>query len=304
MTVPNASQPELNANLAGTVNLGDLPIARMGFGTMQLPGPGVWGMPRDPQEARRVLRRAVDLGVNYLDTASFYGPLVSDALIVEALYPYPAGLVIGTKVGAWRGSDKSWVGEARPEQLKTSVEDNLDRLRLEQLPLVHLRYNEWAGVPFEDSLGAMIEMRQAGKIRHIGLSGVSLEQIVAAEKLAPIASVQNLYNLADRSDEPTLEYCDQHGIPFMPFFPLATGSLGREIGPLSAIARKHNVTPAQVALAWLSARSPQMVLIPGTRSVAHLEENIAAVAVQLDAEEQQALEESAEIASAWTTPHR
>jgi len=304
MTVPNASQPELNANLAGTVNLGDLPIARMGFGTMQLPGPGVWGMPRDPQEARRVLRRAVDLGVNYLDTASFYGPLVSDALIVEALYPYPAGLVIGTKVGAWRGSDKSWVGEARPEQLKTSVEDNLDRLRLEQLPLVHLRYNEWAGVPFEDSLGAMIEMRQAGKIRHIGLSGVSLEQIVAAEKLAPIASVQNLYNLADRSDEPTLEYCDQHGIPFMPFFPLATGSLGREIGPLSAIARKHNVTPAQVALAWLSARSPQMVLIPGTRSVAHLEENIAAVAVQLDVEEQQALEESAEIASAWTTPHR
>jgi pyridoxine 4-dehydrogenase len=304
MTVPNASQPDLDARRAGTVILGDAPIARMGFGTMRLPGPGVWGMPRDPQEARRVLRRAVDLGVNYLDTASFYGPLVSDSLIVEALYPYPAGLIIGTKVGAWRGSDKSWVMEARPEQLKTSVEDNLNRLRLEQLSLVHLRYNQPSGVPFEDSLGTLIELRQAGKIRHIGLSGVTLEHLRAAEKLVPIASVQNLYNLVDRRDEPVLEYCTQQGIPYMPFFPLATGSLGHDVGPLSAIADRHHVTPAQVALAWLCGRSPQMILIPGTRSVAHLEENIASLAIQLDAEEQRALEDSAETASGWVPPHR
>lgn len=219
MTSQNENKKELNARQAGTVTLGDAIISRMGFGTMQLPGPGVWSEPRDPQEARRVLRRAVELGINYLDTASYYGPLVSDRLIVEALYPYPVGLIIGTKVGGWRGSDKSWIVETRPEQLKTSVEDNLDRLRLEQLPLVHLRYAEHAGVPFEDSLGAMIELRQVGKIRHIGLSGVTLEQLIVAQKLVPIASVQNLYNLLDRRDENILEYCSQQGIPFMPSSP-------------------------------------------------------------------------------------
>ena len=304
MTVPNTNESELNAGRAGTVSIGDAPIARMGFGAMRLTGPGVWGMPHDPQEALRVLRRAIDLGVNYLDTASFYGPLVSDSLIVEALYPYPEGLVIGTKVGAWRGSDKSWIFEARPEQLKTSVEDNLDRLRLEQLTLVHLRYNQPSGVPFGESLGALIELRQAGKIRHIGLSGVTLEHLLVAEKLVPIVSVQNLYNLIDRRDEQVLEYCTQHSIPYMPFFPLATGSLGREVGPLVSIAERHHVTPAQVAVAWLCSRSPQIVLIPGTRSVVHLEENIASLAVQLDTEEQRALEESAELASGWTPPHR
>lgn len=297
MTFQNENKKELNARQAGTVTLGDAVISRMAFGTMQLPGPGVWGEPRDPQEARRVLRRAVELGINYLDTASFYGPLVSDRLIVEALYPYPAGLIIGTKVGAWRGSDKSWIHETRPEQLKISVEDNLDRLRLEQLPLVHFRYGEHAGVPFEDSLGAMIELRQAGKIRHIGLSSVTLEQLTAAQKLVPITSVQNLYNLVDRRDENILEYCSQQGIPFMPYFPLAMGNLGREVGPLTTIAQRHHATPAQVALAWLRARSHQMVLIPGTSSVAHLEENIASLAIQLDAEEQRALEESVEVAS-------
>ncbi len=211
--------------------------------------------------------------------------------------PYPAGLIIGTKVGAWRGSDKSWIAEARPEQLKASVDDNLDRLRLEQLPLVHLRYAAHAGVPFADSLGAMIELRQAGKIRHIGLSAVTLEQVTTAQKLVPIASVQNLYNLVDRRDENILEYCSQRGIPFMPFFPLAMGTLRSEVGPLTAIAQKHHATPAQIALAWLRVRSPQMVLIPGTRSVAHLEENIASLTINLDAEEQRTLEESAEIAS-------
>jgi aryl-alcohol dehydrogenase-like predicted oxidoreductase len=163
MTFSNEGARQLNAQKAGTVTLGDAIISRMAFGTMQLPGPGVWGEPRDPQEARRVLRRAVELGINYLDTASYYGPHVSDRLIVEALYPYPAGLIIGTKVGGGRGPDKSWIAETRPEQLKTSVDDNLDRLRLEQLPLVHLRYAAHAGVPFEDSLGAMIELRQQGR---------------------------------------------------------------------------------------------------------------------------------------------
>ena len=297
MPFHDESKQELDASQAGTVTLGDVTIARMAFGTMQLPGPGVWGAPRDPQEARRVLRRAAELGVNYLDTASYYGPLVSDRLIVEALYPYPAGLIIGTKVAAWRGSDKSWIPETRPEQLKTSVDDNLDRLRLDQLPLVHLRYAAQAGVPFEDSLGAMIELRQAGKIRHIGLSSVSLEQLTAAHKHIPIASVQNLYNLVDRRDEHILDYCSQQGIPFMPYFPLAMGGLGRAVGPLTTIAHRHHATPAQVALAWLRARSRQMVLIPGTSSVAHLEENIASVAIRLDAEEQRELEESAEVAS-------
>lgn len=293
----NENQQILNVSLAGTVSLGEAVISRVAFGTMQLPGPGVWGEPRNPHEARRVLRRAVELGINYLDTASFYGPLVSDRLIVEALYPYPAGLVIGTKVGGWRGSDKSWIAETRPEQLKNSVEDNLGRLRLERLPLVHLRYAAHAGVPFEDSLGAMIELRQAGKIQHIGLSAVTLDQLVAARRLVPVVSVQNLYNLVDRRDEAILEYCSQQGIPFMPFFPLAMGNLGRGVGPLTTIAQKHHATPAQVALAWLRARSPQMVLIPGTSSVAHLEENIASLSIQLDAQEQRALEESAEVAS-------
>ncbi len=303
MTFQSESKNELNASQAGTVTLGDVTISRMAFGTMQLPGPGVWGEPRDPQEARRVLRRAVELGITYLDTASYYGPLVSDRLIVEALYPYPAELIIGTKVGGWRGSDKSWIAETRPEQLVTSVEDNLDRLRLEQLPLVHLRYAAHAGVPFEDSLGAMIELRRAGKLRQIGLSGITLEQLTAAQKLVPIASVQNLYNLVDRRDEPILEYCTKLGIPFMPFFPLAMGALGREVGPLTTIAQRHHATPAQVALAWLHARSPRMVLIPGTRSVAHLEENIASLAIQLDAQEQRALEENAEIASLPSSRH-
>ena len=297
MATQSKTKKELNAGQAGTVMLGDLTISRMAFGTMQLPGPGVWGPPHDPEEARRVLRRAVELGVNYLDTSAYYGPLVSDALIVEALYPYPAGLVIGTKVGAWRGLDKSWFPQLRPEQLKIAVEDNLDRLRLKQLALVHLRYLGGSDVPFEDSLGAMIELQQEGKIRHIGLSSVTLEQIATARKSVPIASVQNLYNLGDRRDQDILEYCSRENIPFMPFFPLAMGKLGSDVGPLAEISRRHRATPAQIALAWLLARSPQMVLIPGTSSVAHLEENIASSSVRLDAEEERMLEESAEIAS-------
>ena len=288
------------AGLTGTITLGDATINRMGFGTIRLPGPGSWGYPDDPEEARRVLRRAVELGVNYLDTAAYYGPLVSDRLIVEALYPYPAGLIIGTKVGGWRGSDKRWTGEAHPKQLKATIEDNLHRLRLEQLHLVHFRAIQHADIPFADSLAAMAELQLEGKIRHIGLSNVTLAQLHAARNMIQVASVQNLYNLADRRDEDVLEACAQQGIPFMPYFPLAMGRLGSGIELLGAIAQRHEATPAQVALAWLLARSPQIVLIPGTSSVAHLEENIASVTIQLRQEEWRALAESSEIAAMQT----
>ena len=288
------------ASHAGTIKLGDVTINRMGFGTIRLPGPGSWGYPDDPEEARRVLRRAVELGVNYLDTAAYYGPLVSDRLIVDALYPYPVGLIIGTKVGGWRGSDKRWTAEAHPKQLKATIEDNLDRLRLEQLHLVHFRAIQHADVPFANSLAAMAELQLEGKIRHIGLSNVTLAQLHAAQGMIQIASVQNLYNLADRRDEDVLEACAQQGIPFMPYFPLAMGRLGSGIELLGAIAQRHEATPAQVALAWLLVRSPQIVLIPGTSSVAHLEENIASATIQLRQEEWQALAESSEIAAMQT----
>ncbi len=287
----------VNAGQAGTVLLGDRAINRMAFGTIRLPGPGSWGYPDDAEEMRRVLRRAVDLGVNYLDTAAYYGPLVSDRLILDALYPYPSDLVIGTKVGGWRGSDRRWTGESFPKQLKGAVEDNLNRLHLEQLHLVHFRYNEHSGAPFVDLLRAMAELQQEGKIRHIGLSSVTLEQIDTAQKMFQVASVQNLYNLVDRRDENILDYCTQQGIPFMPYFPLAMGRLGGGVRPLVTIAQRHHATPAQVALAWLRARSPQMVLIPGTRSVTHLEENIASVNIKLSEEEWKELAESQELSA-------
>jgi aryl-alcohol dehydrogenase-like predicted oxidoreductase len=277
--------------------LGDITINRIAFGTIKLPSPGAWGYPDNPEEARRILRRAIELGVNYLDTAAYYGPLVSDRLIVEALYPYPPDLTIGTKVGGWRGSDKRWFAEAHPQQLKATIEDNLQRLRLEQLPLVHFRSIEHADVPFLDSLAAMAELQQAGKIRHIGLSNVTLDQLKAAQKIVQIASVQNLFNLIDRRDEDILDVCTQQDILFMPYFPLAMGKLGHGVGLLVTIAQRHQATPAQIALAWLRARSPQMVLIPGTSSVAHLEENIASVNIKLSNEELKELAESPEVAA-------
>jgi len=291
------SAHNLDASQAGVVSLGDLTINRMAFGTMRLPGPNVWGDPANPDEARQVLRRAVALGVNYLDTAAYYGPLVSDRLIVEALYPYPAGLVIGTKVGGWRSSDKSWIAELRPQQLTATVEDSLSRLRLEQLSLVHLRAMAHTDVPFLDSLGALAELQRAGKIRHIGVSSVTLAQVQAAQKLVQVASVQNLYNLIDRRDEALIDYCTEQGIAFMPYFPLAVGALGRETGPLTMIAQRHRASPAQVALAWLLARSPQIALIPGTSAVAHLEENIAAGAIHLSDDERRELGDSPEISA-------
>lgn len=222
---------------------------------------------------------------------------MSDRLIFEALYPYPSDLLIGTKVGGWRGSDKRWTVEAQPQQLRATVEDSLQRLRLDQLHLVHFRAIEHAEEPLAESLGTLADLQREGKIRHIGISNVSLEQLQAAQQLVPIASVQNLYNLVDRRDESLLDYCTQQQIPFMPFFPLAIGHLGRDVGPLTTIAQRYQATPAQIALAWLLARSPQMIVIPGTGSVAHLEDNIAAAAIELTAEEQQLLAESPEIAA-------
>lgn len=288
------------AGVAGTVRLGDFTINRMAFGAMRLPGPEVWGDPANPEEARQVLRRAVEFGVNYIDTAAYYGPLVADRLIVEALYPYPANLVIGTKIGGWRGVDKSWTVAASANQLRAAVDDNLERLRLEQLPLVHFRFIEQSGIPLLESMGVMAELQQAGKIRHIGISNVTLEELKTAQQVVEIASVQNLYNLIDRRDEPILDYCTAQNIPFMPFFPLAVGSLGQKTGPLETIAGKHQASPAQIAVAWLLARSPQMVLIPGTSSVAHLEENMTAANIKLSHEEQQELATSPEIAAMFS----
>lgn len=293
--IDSNNQP--NAGDGGTVKIGDLTINRMGFGTMRLPGPEVWGFPANPEDARRVLRRAVELGVNYLDTAAYYGPLVSDQLIVEALYPYPANLVIGTKVGAWRGVDKSWIPASSSAQLKAAIDDNLKRLRLEQLHLVHYRYDTRFQANLEEGISVMAELQQAGKIRHVGISNVTLAQVQEAQKIVPIASVQNMYNLVDRSDEQLVDYCTAQNIPFMPFFPLAIGNLGRGVGALNTIAQSRGATPAQIAVAWLLARSRQMVLIPGTSSVQHLEENIAAASIKLSRAEQDELTNSPEVAA-------
>lgn len=284
----------LHAAAAGTVTLGgDLTLQRMGYGAMRLPGPGVWGEPADPAGARAVLRRAVDLGVNYFDTAAYYGPEVANRLLREAFYPYPQGLVIGTKLGARREADQSWKPDLQPARLRAGIEDNLRQLSLERLDLVHLRYMGDAGVPFLECLGALIDLRREGKVRHIGLSNVSAAQLAEAQQLVPIASVQNLYNLADRRAEDVLAACTQQGIVFMPFFPLAIGKLAGEQAELAAIARKYQATPAQVALAWLLRHSPQMLVIPGTGSLAHLEENIAAAGIRLAEADYAALTQSA-----------
>ncbi len=273
---------------------GDLPVRRLGFGAMRLPGPGVWGEPTDPDAARAVLRRAIDLGMNLIDTADFYGPEVANRLIAETLHPYPDDLVIATKVGFVRGADRSWQAAARPERLRAAVEDNLRHLRLDHLELVYLRlggegYPSVAEVPLAESLGALADLRAAGTIRHIGISNVTTAQLAAARELVPIAAVTNRYNLADRAGEAVLAAAVAAGIAFVPYNPLAIGALAREGGPLAEIARRHAVAPAQIALAWLLARSPAMLLIPGTTSVAHLEENARAATLHLTAAEIAAL---------------
>jgi aryl-alcohol dehydrogenase-like predicted oxidoreductase len=268
---------------------GKLPVTRLGYGTMQLTGPGVWGEPKDPDEAVRVLRRAVDLGVNFLDTADAYGPVVAEPLIKKALHPYPANLVIATKVGHTRQGPGIWTPLGRPEYLRQQTEMSLRFLGLEQIPLMQLHRID-PQVPLADQVGELAKLREEGKIRFIGLSEVTVDQLRAAAEIAPIASVQNLYNLANRSAEELLDYSAANGIGFIPWFPLATGELAKPGSPLAELAAKRGATPSQLALAWLLRRSPAMLPIPGTSSVSHLEDNVAAAGITLTEDEYAALE--------------
>jgi aryl-alcohol dehydrogenase-like predicted oxidoreductase len=260
---------------------GDLPINRLGFGSMQITGKGVWGEPRDPAAAIAVLRRAVELGINLIDTADSYGPEVSERLIAEALHPYPAGLVIATKAGFQRPGPDKWVEDGRPEHLRSACEGSLKRLKLQRIDLYQLHRID-PKVPMEDQIGTLLDLQRAGKIRHIGLSEVKVEQIKAVRKLATVVSVQNRYNLADRGSEDVLDYCTREKIGFIPWFPLATGDLAKTDGPLTRTAERLSALPAQVAVAWLLKMSPVMLPIPGTSRVAHLEENTAAALLELD----------------------
>jgi len=254
----------------------------MGFGAMRVTGSGVWGPPPDRAAARALLRRALALGVNFLDTADSYGPQVSEDIIAEALHPYPAGLVIGTKGGFTRPG-RSWRADGRPEHLRAAIDGSLKRLRLECIDLYQFHTPD-SRVPFADSVAAIADAQRAGKVRHIGLSNVSVAQLEEAERIIAVVSVQNEYNLGDRASEDVLAACAQRGIAFIPWYPLGAGSVLRS-AKVKRVAARQGATPAQVALAWLLAHSPVMLPIPGTGSLAHLEENIAAAALQLSAEE-------------------
>jgi aryl-alcohol dehydrogenase-like predicted oxidoreductase len=283
-----------NAAASGTFLLGgDLQVHRLGFGAMRITGPGIWGEPADRDEAVRVLRRLVELGVTFIDTADSYGPNVSERLIRQALHPYPADLVIATKGGFTRPGPDQWVPDGRPEYLRQQAEQSLKNLGVERIDLYQLHRID-PQVPVEESLGELTQLQQEGKIRHIGLSQVSVAEIERARATAEIVSVQNLYNLADRSSEDVLDYCEKENLAFIPWFPIATGTLADPEGPLAGISRAHaGATPSQLALAWLLRRSPVMLPIPGTSSVAHLEENVAAAAVQLTDEEFETLSSAA-----------
>jgi pyridoxine 4-dehydrogenase len=284
----------LQTETTGTFALGgNLTINRLGYGAMRLTGPGIWGEPKDRDEARKVLQRAVELGVNFIDTADAYGPEVSEEIIAEALSPYPEGLVIATKGGFARSGPNKWEMVGRPEYLRQCVEMSLRRLKLERIELYQLHRID-PKVPVEESLGALKDMQRAGKIRHIGLSEVSPAEIDQAGKSVKIVSVQNQYNLSDRKHEKALQYCEQHNLAFIPWFPVAAGKLAQAGGPLDQIAKQHNATVAQISLAWLLHHSPVLIPIPGTSSVKHLEENMAAARLQLSAEEWKAIESAAE----------
>jgi aryl-alcohol dehydrogenase-like predicted oxidoreductase len=280
-------------NAAGHFLIGnDLRVARLGFGAMRITGNGIWGEPADRPEAIRVLRRAVELGIDFIDTADSYGPGVSEEIIAEALYPYPAGLVIATKAGFDRTGPNKWVENGKPEHLKSACEGSLRRLRLERIDVYQLHRID-PKVPAEDQLGALKELQAQGKIRHIGLSEVKVGQIQNAQKIVPVVSVQNRYSLSDRGSEEVLKYCEQQGIGFIPWFPLAAGKLSGMDSPVTRVATQLKATPSQVALAWLLARSPVMLPIPGTSSVKHLEENVAAAELKLDENEMRELGELA-----------
>lgn len=295
------------ANAAGRLKMGEnLNVGRLGFGAMQLPGPGVWGPPADHEAALAVLRRAVGLGVDYIDTSDFYGPHVANELIREALHPYPSGLVVGTKVGVVRDEWRAWTGAASPELLIEQVEENLSRLGMSRLELVYLRVGGDGllfpdETPFTESLDALASLHQRGLIRNLGLSGVTAEQFEQARERAPIAAVQNRFNVIDRGSADVLARCEAAGVAFVPYFPLAAGMLRADLDKsqippgmgltvaqeetLDRIAGAHHATRGQVAIAWLLAHSPVTLVIPGTSSVAHLEENLAAAAIQLSPDE-------------------
>jgi aryl-alcohol dehydrogenase-like predicted oxidoreductase len=263
---------------------GDLEVHRLGFGAMRVTGRGIWGPPEDPDEAERVLRRVVELGIDLIDTADSYGPEVSENLIAETLHPYPGGLVIATKGGLMRSGPGQWPRDGRPEHLKEACEGSLRRLRLERIDVYQLHSPD-PRVPWEDSVGAMKELKDEGKVLHVGISNVSVDELERARSIVEVVTVQNRYNLQDRHSEDVLERCEELGIGFIPWFPLATGDLARSGGPLDRVARAHDATPAQIALAWLLARSPVMLPIPGTSSVEHLEENMRAAEIELAEDE-------------------
>lgn len=300
MTKPSRS--EGYAHGPATIRLGDLEVQRMGYGAMRLPGKDVWGEPEDPARAKKVVRRAIELGIDFIDTAWFYGPLVANRIIAEAIHPYPRGLVIATKLGGKRLPDKSWAPALRPEELRKGAVDDLETLRLERLDVVHLRNMPGAGVPFLESLDALIAMKKEGIIRHLALSNVNAKELEQALARTPIVAVQNMFNVSggrgpmarmthSEVDDPSgvLDLCTEKGIAFLPYFPLAVGNVGEEKPVLAEIAKRHEATVAQVALAWLLARSPVMLPIPGTSSVEHLEENWEARRIALSTEEVEAI---------------
>jgi pyridoxine 4-dehydrogenase len=287
----STADKRLSASAAGELTLGgDLTVRRMAFGAMRLTGEGIWGDPPDPGAARALLRRVYELDVNLIDTADSYGPEVSERLIREALHPYPDDLVIATKAGLLRDGPGQWRRDARPERLKQACDQSLRRLRLERIDLYQLHAVD-PKVPLADSVGALAELREEGKVRHVGLSNADNEQLASAREIVPVVSVQNRYSLTSRESEEVLKACEQDGLGFLPWFPLDTGSLASGNGKLDEIARAHGATPAQVALAWLLGHSKVMLPIPGTASLDHLEENIAAAGLELSDEEMASLAE-------------
>ena len=275
---------ELTDETVGTLQIGDRSVRRLGFGAMRITGEGIWGPPADHDGAIATLRRAVELGVNLIDTANSYGPNVSEELIAEALHPYPEDLLIATKGGLTRSGPNQWHANGDPDYLREACEESLDRLRQETIELYQLHRPD-PKVPYEESIGALKDLQADGKIRNIGVSNVSTKELEAARSLVEVVSVQNRFNLTDRSSADVLERCEELGTIFIPWWPLSAGSLAEPGGPVDQIASAHDASPGQVALAWLLARSPVMLPIPGTSSVEHLEENVAAAAVRLSDEE-------------------
>jgi len=287
----NTTQRPAEASGIFTIG-GDLKVYRLGFGTMRLTGEGIWGPPANKQEAIAVLRRALELGINLIDTSDAYGPEVSENLIAEALYPYPKDLVIATKAGLVRPGPYQWIPDGRPEHLREALEGSLRRLRLDRIDIYQFHRPD-PKVPFEVSVGEFAKMREEGKIRHVGLSNVTIDQLARAQKIVPIVTVQNHYNLADRESEnmtaaeseEMIDLCARQGIGFIPWSPLATVELARQGGPLDQIARRHNAKPSQIALAWLLQRSSTMLPIPGTSLVKHLEEDVMGALIKLTQDE-------------------